>query len=222
MRATSASRPRRRAARADAALTVQPRGEAVVEKILERAMSVFLKQGFDGTSIDVLARETNTSKATIYRYFPDKEALFTAIVDRALKRFRRFPEVQRCRMTSGRDLLTDLAHQYLDLMLDPDRIELSRVYVFEIGKFAELERLFARSDERDGQGLVQLFRDVAATGLVDIADPARAGESFWGLVVAPAFVHRLFRPRTRVSEALVTKYVDGAVTEFLRLYPALH
>lgn len=222
MRTKSATRTRRRAVRPAAATPaqVQPRGEAVVEKILERAMSTFLRCGFDGTSVDVLARETSTSKATIYRYFPDKEALFTAIVDRALARFRKFPELSRCRTTSGRDLLTDFARQYLELILDPARVELSRVYIFEIGKFAELERMFARFDDRDAKTYVQIFRDIAATGLVDIDDPARAAESFWGLVVAPVFLHRLFRARARASEGDIAAHVDSRIAEFLRLYPA--
>lgn len=221
MKTTIASRARRRSTKATAIRkAVQPRGDAVVEKILDRAMSSFLKQGFDGTSIDVLARETNTSKATIYRHFPDKEALFTAIVDRALARFRKFPEVSRCRTTCGRDLITDFARQHLEIILDPARIELSRVYIFEIGKFAELERMFARFDDRDTKAFVQLFRDLASTGLFEFEDTARAAESFWGLVVAPAFLHRLFRARTRFSEADTAAYVDRCVTEFLRLYPA--
>jgi TetR/AcrR family transcriptional repressor of mexJK operon len=199
---------------------IQPRGDAVIEKILERAMSTFLKHGFDGTSIDVLARETKTSKATIYRHFPDKEALFTAIVDRALARFRTFPDLSRCRKTNGRDLLIDFARAYLDIILDPARIELSRVYIFEIGKFAELERMFARFDDRDARAYVQLFRDVAETQLFEFDDPARAAESFWGLVVAPAFLHRLFRARARSSDTDATAYIEGRVSEFLRLYPA--
>mgnify|MGYP002780862843 FL=1 len=199
---------------------VQPRGEAVVEKILDRAMSIFLKHGFDGTSIDVLARETSTSKATIYRHFPDKEALFTAIVDRALKQFRQFPDLTRCRRSSGRDLMLDLATQYLDLILDPARIALSRVYIFEIAKFAELERMFARFDDRDAKTFVQLFSDVAATDLVAIDDAARAADTFWSLVVAPAFLHRLLRPRARLPEGYAEVYIGTRVDEFLRLYPA--
>lgn len=225
MRASTKANPplRQKSSRsgAEASVAAQPRGEAVVEKILDRAMSVFLKHGFAGTSIDVLARTTKTSKATIYRYFPDKEALFTAIVDRALQQFRRLPDLKQCRTTSGRDLMSDLARQYLDIMLDPGRIELSRVYIFEIGKFPDLERLFARFDERDGESFVQLFRDVAGTGLVDISDPRRAAETFWCLLGASTLVHRLYRPRAKVSQALVNEYIDKGVTEFLRLYPAL-
>ena len=48
--------------------------------ILEAARRLFLDQGYDGTSMDDVATEAGVSKPTVYRYFADKEQLFTEIV----------------------------------------------------------------------------------------------------------------------------------------------
>jgi AcrR family transcriptional regulator len=42
---------------------------------------LFIEHGFNGLSTDQLVAASGGSKATLYRYFPSKEALFEAIID---------------------------------------------------------------------------------------------------------------------------------------------
>src|SRR5215813_3356029 len=55
---------------------------AVEERILEAARRVFLERGFEGASIEEIAEVARSGKPTIYARFPDKRALFTAVVTR--------------------------------------------------------------------------------------------------------------------------------------------
>ncbi|MER5407199.1 helix-turn-helix domain-containing protein [Streptomyces sp. NPDC002769] len=50
--------------------------------IVEAADRLFLAAGFARVSMDDLARELGMSKKTIYRHFPDKRSLLTAVLDR--------------------------------------------------------------------------------------------------------------------------------------------
>jgi AcrR family transcriptional regulator len=52
------------------------------EVIIEAARRLFLGSGFGRVSMDDLARELGMSKKTIYRHFPDRRALLTAVLDR--------------------------------------------------------------------------------------------------------------------------------------------
>ena len=52
------------------------------EVIIEAARRLFLGPGFGRASMDDLARELGMSKKTIYRHFPDRRALLTAVLDR--------------------------------------------------------------------------------------------------------------------------------------------
>lgn len=47
---------------------------------LEAAMKVFWAEGFDGASVDRLARETGMPRATLYQIYGDKEGLFLAAI----------------------------------------------------------------------------------------------------------------------------------------------
>jgi AcrR family transcriptional regulator len=56
--------------------------EATDVRILVAAMNAFGTRGYDGTSLDDLATDLGIRKQTILYWFPSKEALLTAVVDR--------------------------------------------------------------------------------------------------------------------------------------------
>jgi TetR/AcrR family transcriptional regulator len=56
--------------------------DSTSERILAAAMGAFGTRGYDGTSLDDLARELGIRKQTILYWFPSKEALLEAVVDR--------------------------------------------------------------------------------------------------------------------------------------------
>ncbi|NLR73324.1 TetR/AcrR family transcriptional regulator [Novosphingobium sp. ERN07] len=58
-----------------------------VAHLLDIARAAFVAEGFDGVSIDAIARQAGVSKETIYRYFPDKQALFRASLKAMASRF---------------------------------------------------------------------------------------------------------------------------------------
>jgi len=56
--------------------------DTTAERILEEAMTAFGTRGYEGTSLDDLARQLGIRKQTILYWFPSKEALLEAVVDR--------------------------------------------------------------------------------------------------------------------------------------------
>lgn len=72
-----------------APLNLKPRTTDKREEVLDIASETFLSKGFDGTSINVMAREAGISKESIYRYFGSKEDLFLAVVERELEVYKK-------------------------------------------------------------------------------------------------------------------------------------
>ena len=50
-------------------------------RILEAATRVFSAKGFHGTLVDEIASEAETSKGGVYFHFPNKQAIFLALLD---------------------------------------------------------------------------------------------------------------------------------------------
>jgi len=55
------------------------------EEILEAATKLFARHGYQGTDVQIVADMLEVGKGTIYRYFPSKEKLFLASVDRGMR-----------------------------------------------------------------------------------------------------------------------------------------
>jgi AcrR family transcriptional regulator len=57
------------------------RGAALREHILDSAKVAFLETGFERSSMDAIAARAETSKRSLYAYFPTKDALFLAVIE---------------------------------------------------------------------------------------------------------------------------------------------
>jgi TetR/AcrR family transcriptional repressor of mexJK operon len=57
-------------------------------EILSVASDYFLSHGYQGTSINAMARDSGISKESIYRYFPSKKMLFEAVITKELAEYQ--------------------------------------------------------------------------------------------------------------------------------------
>lgn len=57
------------------------RKAATRDRILQAALSVFAEKGYHRGAVDDIVRASGTSKGAVYHHFPNKEALFLALVD---------------------------------------------------------------------------------------------------------------------------------------------
>lgn len=62
--------------------------------VLAAARRLFAAQGFHATSTRDLARAADINDGLLYRYFPNKEAILTALVDDAIATFRLLPDTR--------------------------------------------------------------------------------------------------------------------------------
>lgn len=54
----------------------------MVERIIAAAQAVLLRDGYEKASTNRVAQEAGISPGSLYQYFPDKEAILTAVIDR--------------------------------------------------------------------------------------------------------------------------------------------
>ena len=76
------------------------------EEILDAAARFFASRGYSEANIQELADILEVGKGTIYRYFPTKEALFLAAVDRLMQRLS--AAVDQCLLSTS-DLIDQIA-----------------------------------------------------------------------------------------------------------------
>ena len=91
--------------------------------ILEAARRVFADLGYGAASVRDIVRATDLAAGTFYNYFPDKEAVFRALVDDFAEEARRRVRVARLRATSGAAFVEDAYRAYFEYVVeDPEMV----------------------------------------------------------------------------------------------------
>jgi len=128
-------------------------------EILEAAMRVFAKKGFEGTTVDDIAAEAEFSKGALYFYFKNKEEIFLGIVRMALEQEKDFLAEALEEKGSNIDKLSKIAQGYFD-------------YVEKNGNLirilhSESQKLYASSKEKLKKTLIA-NRRLAIKGVAKI------------------------------------------------------
>jgi AcrR family transcriptional regulator len=98
------------------------KSEKTREKILDVALAMFRKQGFDGTTMRDVAKEAGVALGAAYYYFPSKEALVMAYYERIQDEHLERARAVFADCKSFRDRLRAALHTKLDLVAKDRRL----------------------------------------------------------------------------------------------------
>ena len=161
------------------------------EAILRGAMQEFLEHGYAAARIDKIVAAAGVSKATVYRRFADKTALFTALIQRMAARtnlFQQqdFPPLQEEPVV----FLKGYATRMLDnIAQNSQDLTFFRIIIAESGRFPELAQAFVQNIEKPNLDfLTQYF---AAHPKLQLADPEVAARTFIGTLIHFVIVQNL-------------------------------
>lgn len=189
------------------------------DQVLDGARQVFLIDGFEGASVDDIARQAGVSKATLYSYFPDKRLLFMEVARSECQR-QACQAMERIDMSAPvRDVLTYAAQQMLDFICSDFGQRIFRICVAESERFPDLGTEFYQSGPalvRDR--LIEYFRTAVARGELAIDDYPLAAHQFHALCKADVQERLIFSLDRTIPQALMDRVVAGAVETFLARY----
>jgi len=95
------------------------------EQILDAAVTLFARHGYADTDTQLLAEKLNVGKGTLYRYFPSKQELFLATVDRAMHRLREAIDAAIAPVADPLEQMAVAIRTYLAFFAEhPDYVEL--------------------------------------------------------------------------------------------------
>ncbi|MEM9633665.1 MAG: TetR/AcrR family transcriptional regulator [Pseudomonadota bacterium] len=97
------------------------------QRILETAADLFASQGFAATSMEQVAAECSAGKDTIYRRYPSKAALFTALIDSLRTQVVTEMDTLMKKGGSPEEQLYRFARFLLSINLRPQLVALNRV-----------------------------------------------------------------------------------------------
>jgi len=208
----------------------QPRSEdpRVVRSRLaaiEAARTLFLRNGYVGTTMDEIAVLAGLSKRTLYNNYADKETLFTEIITDATAYAERFAhglaaEFDDIAAANLPAALHDLGRRLALGILRPEVIALRRLLIGEARSFPEFaEEYFDAAPGRVLVALASGFGQLSEAGLLRAADTRRRAEQFAYLVVGAPLDRAILLGKIPAREYITMCARDGVET-FLARYRA--
>ncbi|GIL38739.1 TetR/AcrR family transcriptional regulator [Roseiterribacter gracilis] len=201
-----------------------PPGEIAVEgrkvgQVLTAAKRIFLEEGYGSASMDSIAREANVSKATLYAYYPSKEALFAACVAEECSKHRVVYETIEAEHLPIDQALIKVGLQFMRFLLRPEVLAVHRVVVGESGRFPELGKAFYDS----GPCLIETrtaeyLKTVSERGELDIADHQIAAELFLAMIKGHVHLRGTLAIARKLDLAELERFIAEAVRVFVAGY----
>ena len=193
-------------------------GGAKRRQILDGARAVFLSDGFDGASMNDIARVAGVSKGTRYVYFDSKERLFEALIREDRK--GQVEQLVACaEIPEPRAMLREFGRRLVAMMTQPEHIAHLRVVIAATSKFPSVGQAFYGAGPRHGVGrLAARLDEFVAAGKLDIPDSRRAAQQFIDMSKSWVFQAALFGALEQTSTVEIEACVDAALEVFMLAY----
>lgn len=191
--------------------------------IRQAAISLFLRKGYVGTSMDEIAAEAGVSKQTVYTHFADKEQLFSELIRGNAEVAEAFVQDVMPAVTSEDDLeeeLRSLCRRYVSAVIQPHVLQLRRLIVGEASRFPDLAcDYYDRVPEAVTAALASRLKELAERGLLRLADADLAARHLAWLVLGIPLDRAMFcRNETGYAASELERFADEGVRVFLAGY----
>jgi AcrR family transcriptional regulator len=221
---------------------VKTKTEARREAILAAAKAVFEEMGFEQATMSEITARVGGSKATLYRYFDSKEALFGELVSRSAQEHGGqladlFGERPCAAIGPGlppdamevlalldpkQDVevsLKGFGERVLRTFFTPQKFAMRRMVIAASGNNPEVGRTFYENGPGKGMKLVaSYFEAVMKAGKLRMADPHVAASQFRALLDCELEERGLMNALPEFDDAQVVATVARAVDTFMRAY----
>ncbi|MCW8333858.1 TetR/AcrR family transcriptional regulator [Vibrio sp. SCSIO 43135] len=196
------------------------RSDIKQEDIIRSAIEVFSQKGFEQASMEGISKQAGVSKRTLYKYYPNKDALFEVIVDRLMCRFDDQCAIQFEPSVSVSSQLTEITLKQMCYINSEDFQITARLVMAECIRNQETAQVLIKKFTaiEDSYGLQQWVQQGIEHGHLQVDDIGLAVEQFIGSIKAIVFWPQLLTHQPPPSCEEVKIAVEAASRSFDKTY----
>jgi AcrR family transcriptional regulator len=187
----------------------QERSRLTVDALLEATARVLMKEGYDRASTNKIAAVAGVSIGSLYQYFPSKEALVAAVIDRHMHEMMQM--VRSAVVKVATRPIEVAARELVSVMIDAHRVnpKLHRILGEQVPRTGRLENIEAIEHEAYAlvRGYLEAHRDELNVADADVA-------AFVCVTAVEALTHAAV---VRRPESLTDEQAAKLVDEVTRL-----
>jgi len=184
--------------------------------VLDAATEVFLIHGYTAASTDMIQQKAGVSKATVYSRYPNKEALFAAVIESSCHGLTDSVESLLPLDAPLPEVLRLIGQRYLEMLLSVEGLALFRLVIAEAVRFPDLAEQFYLAGP---QRIVQLLEAIER-GELDIGNTAlhQVVTLFLSQLRGELQLYALTHPQAEIDDKQCETQVALAVRSFLNTW----
>lgn len=189
------------------------------QAILDVAAATFGELGFERSSMSEICTRLGGSKATLYNYFPSKEALFLEVMFQASEAdFRHTMQSLQFGHGDVAQTLRNFGRRLLGLLYSPNVIAVRRLLVAEGDRASIGQRCYEHGPRRSNATVAKFLEQAMEQGLLRTDCTALATRHLHALLEAELIARLLFQHEPLPTPQEIAQCCDRAVDAFMRLY----
>lgn len=178
--------------------------------VLDAATEVFLIHGFTAASTDMIQQKAGVSKATVYSRYPNKEALFAAVIESACQRLMEGIESATPQAIPLYEALAQIGRQYLAMLLSIEGLALFRLVVAEAVRFPHLaEQFYLAGPKRVVEVLEAQLLQAMTEGEINLRETSvhQAVTMFLSQLRGELQLYALTHPQAEISHEMISTQI---------------
>lgn len=188
-------------------------------RYLRAAQRLFAAHGFAGTSTDMIVAEVGGSKATLYKYFPTKEALVAGLIADVVERMSSAQGGLDVADLPLREALMRFGRATLGAVVSDPALDMLRLSLGEHRRFPELAAaVWTNGPAVTYANFRRFLRERCERGELDVPDEQLAAEHFLAAIAGHIQLKVAMGMAKPPSKREVERRVAAATETFLARY----
>ncbi|NQY35660.1 MAG: TetR/AcrR family transcriptional regulator [Alteromonadaceae bacterium] len=197
---------------------IRSKNETKRKQILAAATILFTEQGYASTSMDLIGKQAEVSKQTVYSHFGSKDELFSAAIQHKCESSQMF-DLSSFDLSDPQSTLLSLAHRFINVLTSKEGLAIHKVCAFESKAYPQLSELYYQAGPIRITGEVaELMKAFNQKNILSIKNPWHAALQFLNLMKGELWMQMEFNIKDKVSSQEVDDYLSSSVALFIRGY----
>jgi TetR/AcrR family transcriptional regulator, mexJK operon transcriptional repressor len=191
--------------------------KAKEQEVLDVATAYFLKHGYQGASINAMARSSGISKESIYRYFSSKKQLFEAVIGRELVEYQdSLRRLQAAKSLDLREALIAVAEIVLGVVTTDRTMALRRLIFDEARRSPDVgQHYYKIGPERAFAAFEEIFKSHQSRTDFDAAALSR---HFVAMISWRVMLERECAVLAAPTPEEMRRWVESVVEDFMKAF----
>ncbi|WP_440874470.1 TetR/AcrR family transcriptional regulator [Thalassotalea sp. PLHSN55] len=197
---------------------VKSRKEIKREQILKAAADLFVEKGYTLASMDLIAKQADVSKQTVYSHFGSKEELFSATIKQKCDSHQML-DLQGADFADPYAMLLTIGKRFLGMLTSKEALAVHKICAFEARTYPKISELFYYAGPAQITAeLTELMAQFHQKKILNIANPRFAALQFLNIIKGEIWLQVEFNIEQKVSDEEIADYLASSITFFLKGY----